>query len=33
MNVGGLYAFNQDFVEVQGELIFQPGEGTRSTPA
>ena len=27
MNVGGLYSFNQDFADVGGKLIFQPGQG------
>lgn len=27
MNLGGLYSWNQDFTEVGGQLIFQPGEG------
>ena len=27
MNVGGLYSFNQDFADVSGKLIFQPGQG------
>jgi porin len=26
-NVGGLYSFDQDFTQVQGLLIFQPGQG------
>jgi porin len=26
MNVGGLYSFNQDFTEIGGRLIFQPGQ-------
>jgi porin len=26
-NVGGLYSFNQDFAQIGGQLIFQPGEG------
>ena len=27
MNVGGLYSFNQDFADLSGKLIFQPGQG------
>jgi hypothetical protein len=27
MNVGGLYSFNQDFNQIGGRLIFQPGQG------
>jgi porin len=27
MNVGGVYSFDQDFTQINGELIFQPGEG------
>jgi len=27
MNVGGLYTFDQDFAEIGGQLIFQPGQG------
>jgi porin len=27
MNVGGLYSFNQDFNQLGGRLIFQPGQG------
>lgn len=27
MNVGGLYSFDQDFTQVGGRLIFQPGQG------
>jgi len=27
MNVGGLYTFDQDFTEIGGQLIFQPGQG------
>jgi porin len=26
MNVGGLYSFNQDFNQIGGRLIFQPGQ-------
>lgn len=26
-NVGGLYSFDQDFHEIGGQLIFQPGQG------
>ena len=26
MNVGGLYSFNQDFTQIGGKLIFQPGQ-------
>jgi porin len=27
MNVGGVYSLDQDFAQINGELIFQPGEG------
>ena len=26
MNVGGLYSFNQDFTQIGGRLILQPGQ-------
>lgn len=27
MNIGGLYSFDQDFTQVNGQLIFIPGQG------
>src|SRR5262245_4583889 len=31
MNIGGLWSFDQDFTEVGGQLIFQPGQGLAVT--